>query len=213
MEAQAKSAQAVNIPRGSKFETESAQATLEAQPPLPNISPDSDMNIPIIGGYSESEGVTRNEDCNLEAELRQKSSLDDCNQSLSVELNKKCKENESLKVVNALLMEQIDLHLLLATPLVVLQSHQHVPNITQAKKYDDLLSVHEDVKKLIVKEDFRKKLVNAKDKMMSLEVNNNEWEVWRQTIKKTLASEGMGNIDDPTIEELFDQNERFFTIA
>ncbi|KAF6140513.1 hypothetical protein GIB67_018250 [Kingdonia uniflora] len=149
----------------------------------------------------------------LEAELRQKSGLDDCNQSLFIELNKKCKENESLKVVNILLMEQIDLHLPLATPLVVLQSHQHVPSITQAKKYDDLLYVHEDLKKLIAKEDFRKKLVNAKEKMMSLEVNNNEWEVWRQTMKKTLASGGMGNIEDPTIEELFEQNKRFFTIA
>ncbi|KAF6148247.1 hypothetical protein GIB67_012022 [Kingdonia uniflora] len=91
----------------------------------------------------------------LEAELRQKSGLEDCNQSLSIELNKKCKESESLKAVNELLMEQIDLHLLPATPLVVLQSHQPVPDATLAKKYDDLLAAHEDVKKkLIAKEDF-----------------------------------------------------------
>ncbi|KAF6150684.1 hypothetical protein GIB67_020767, partial [Kingdonia uniflora] len=41
-------------------------------------------------------------------ELRQKFGLEDCNQSLSVELNKNCKESESLKAVNALLMEQIN---------------------------------------------------------------------------------------------------------
>ncbi|KAF6134572.1 hypothetical protein GIB67_022312 [Kingdonia uniflora] len=64
----------------------------------------------------------------LKAELRQKSSLEDCNQSLSVELNKK---------------------------LVVLQSHQPVPDATLAKKYDNLLAAYEDVKKkLIAKEDF-----------------------------------------------------------
>ncbi|KAF6136891.1 hypothetical protein GIB67_018930 [Kingdonia uniflora] len=90
----------------------------------------------------------------LEAELRQKSGLEDCNQSLSAELNKKCKESESLKVVNALLMEQIDLQLRPATPLV-LQSHQSVPDATLAKKYEDLLATHENVtKKLIGKEDF-----------------------------------------------------------
>ncbi|KAF6133927.1 hypothetical protein GIB67_040691, partial [Kingdonia uniflora] len=47
---------------GSKFDTESAQATLGAQPPLPNVPPDSDVNIPIVGEYSESEGATSNED-------------------------------------------------------------------------------------------------------------------------------------------------------
>ncbi|KAF6138985.1 hypothetical protein GIB67_010711, partial [Kingdonia uniflora] len=50
--AQAESVQAVNIPQDSKFETEYAQATLGAQPPLPNVSPDSDVNIHIIRGRS-----------------------------------------------------------------------------------------------------------------------------------------------------------------
>ncbi|KAF6169848.1 hypothetical protein GIB67_034240 [Kingdonia uniflora] len=73
----------------------------------------------------------------LEAELRQKSSLEDCNQSLFVELNKKCKEIESLKA------------------LAMLPSHQPVPDTTLAKKYEDLLAAHEDIKKkLIAKEDF-----------------------------------------------------------
>ncbi|KAF6150626.1 hypothetical protein GIB67_022238 [Kingdonia uniflora] len=101
-----------------------------------------------------------------------------------------------------------------ATPLAVLKSHQLMPDTTLAKKYEDLLAVHEDVKKkLIVKEDFRQKLVNAKERMKSLEANNSEWEVWTQTLKKALASEGMGDMGDPTFEELFEQNERFFTIA
>ncbi|KAF6148073.1 hypothetical protein GIB67_024248 [Kingdonia uniflora] len=137
----------------------------------------------------------------LEAELRQKSGLEDCNQSLFVELNKK-----------------------------------PMPDTTLGKKYEDLLVAHEDIKKkLIVKEDFiviwtskykkeaaryteetnhlRQKLVNAEEMVKSLEANNSEWEVWRQALKKAFASEGMGDMGDPTIEELFEQNERFFTIA
>ncbi|KAF6145847.1 hypothetical protein GIB67_028842, partial [Kingdonia uniflora] len=50
---------------GSKFETEFSQATLEAQPPLLNVFPDSNMNIPIVGGYSQGEGATSNEDVGL----------------------------------------------------------------------------------------------------------------------------------------------------
>ncbi|KAF6153022.1 hypothetical protein GIB67_021627, partial [Kingdonia uniflora] len=112
----------------------------------------------------------------LETELRPKSGLEDCNQSLSVELNKNCEEIESLKVVNALLIEQIDLQLPLAIPLAVLQSDQPVPDTTLAKKYEDLLATHEDFKKkLIAKEDFRQKLVNAEERMKTLEVNNSEW--------------------------------------
>ncbi|KAF6173853.1 hypothetical protein GIB67_039804 [Kingdonia uniflora] len=229
----------VNIPQGSEFETESSQAGLRAQPPLPNVCPDFDKNIPILGGYSEDDSgihqrkpasvnehgdttVHQSEDiveqydashhehsslspninlndqqiaalndqlqklkedkeeseaninlretlkekagielkrvvdeqcvlefadlprqldakilecknleeknANLEAELRSKSGLEDCNQYLFVELNKN---------------------------FVVLQSHQLVSDIILAKKYEDLLAAHEDVKKkLIVKEDF-----------------------------------------------------------
>ncbi|KAF6145853.1 hypothetical protein GIB67_028848, partial [Kingdonia uniflora] len=191
----------------------------------------------------------------LEAELRQKSSLKDYNQSLSVELNKKCKEIESLKAVNTLLMEQIDFQLPPATPLAVLQSHQPVPDTTLKRKYEDLFATNKDIKKkLIAKEDFimfwtskykkeaarytektnhlklvnaekrmksleannskwHKKLVNSEEKKKTLKVDNNEWEVWRQALKKALASEGMGDMGDPTFEELFKQNERFFTIA
>ncbi|KAF6136031.1 hypothetical protein GIB67_006923 [Kingdonia uniflora] len=111
----------------------------------------------------------------LEAKLRQKSGLEDCNKSLSVELNKKYKESESLKMVNALLMEQIDLRFPPATP--------------------------------------RQKLVNAEERMESSEANNSEWEVWRQALKKALLSEGMGDMGDQTFDKLFEQNERFFTIA
>ncbi|KAF6142776.1 hypothetical protein GIB67_023258 [Kingdonia uniflora] len=47
-------AEGVNIPQGSEFETESAQAGLGAQPPLPNDCPDFDENILIFGGYSKA---------------------------------------------------------------------------------------------------------------------------------------------------------------
>ncbi|KAF6150753.1 hypothetical protein GIB67_020836 [Kingdonia uniflora] len=56
------SAEGVNIHQGSKFETESAQAGLGAKPPLPNVCPNFDKNIPIFGGYSEGEGVTSSDD-------------------------------------------------------------------------------------------------------------------------------------------------------
>ncbi|KAF6158795.1 hypothetical protein GIB67_040309 [Kingdonia uniflora] len=47
---------------GSEFDTKSAQAALGAQPPLLSVFPDSDVNIPIVGRFSESEGATSNED-------------------------------------------------------------------------------------------------------------------------------------------------------
>ncbi|KAF6161017.1 hypothetical protein GIB67_007658 [Kingdonia uniflora] len=100
----------------------------------------------------------------LEVELRSKSGLEDCNQSLYVELNKK-----------------------------------------------------------------RQKLVNAEERMKSLEANNSEWfevivvkfddyylhilEFNNIALKKALASEGMGDMGNPTFEELFELNERFFIIA
>ncbi|KAF6138677.1 hypothetical protein GIB67_009871 [Kingdonia uniflora] len=154
----------------------------------------------------------------LEAELRKKSSLEDYNQSLFVELNKMCKESVSLKAVNALLIEQIDLQLSSAIPLAVLQLHQPVPDATLAKKYEDLLAAHEDVtKKLTAKEDFDNQLVNSEEIKKTLEVDNSEWlllhEVWHLALKKVLVSEGMGDMGNPTFEELFEQNKRFFTIA
>ncbi|KAF6137398.1 hypothetical protein GIB67_036435 [Kingdonia uniflora] len=62
----------------------------------------------------------------------------------------KCKEIKLLKVVNTILTEQIDIQLPPTTPLDVLQSHQPVPDITQAKNYEDLLAAHEDVKKKLI---------------------------------------------------------------
>ncbi|KAF6148671.1 hypothetical protein GIB67_042630 [Kingdonia uniflora] len=352
------STEGVNIPQGSEFEIESAQAGLGAQPPLPNVYLDFDENIPIFGGYSESEGATRNDDVgpsdksllwsfrfhrarsialgqgtdvsarylvlfskdkvakkwswgstvlahmyynlgatsrddarqfpccttlleswifahfpklggipkdmdfdayehctcwkcdvsvtdryrddsrihqrkpasvnehgdtpvhqsediaeqydashhehsslspNINLNDQQITTLNDqlqklredkekeseANRNLREALKEKYKAIESLKAVNTILMEQIDMQLLPATP--------PVPNTTLRKKYEDLLAAHEDVKKkLIAKEDF---------------------EVWRQTLKKALASEGMRDMGDLTFEELFEQNERFFTIA
>ncbi|KAF6172339.1 hypothetical protein GIB67_024961 [Kingdonia uniflora] len=94
---------------------------------------------------AKSAKIWRKKNTSLKAELWQKSGLEDCNQSLFVEMNKKCKESESLKAVNALLIEQIDLQRPPATP--------PVPDTTLTKKYEDLLAVHEDVKKkLIAKE-------------------------------------------------------------
>ncbi|KAF6171312.1 hypothetical protein GIB67_036980 [Kingdonia uniflora] len=128
-------------------------------------------------------------------QLKQCKNLKVKNTSLEAELS--VKKSESIKVVNTLLMEQIDLHLPPATP--------PVPYVTLEKKYDDLLAAHKGVKKkLIVKENFRKKLVNAEERMKSLEVNNSEWfllqKVWHQALKKALASEGMGDMGDPTFE-------------
>ncbi|KAF6161733.1 hypothetical protein GIB67_009102 [Kingdonia uniflora] len=112
---------------------------------------------------------TMEKNTSLEAELRQKSGLEDCNQSLSLELNKKCKKSESLKAANALLMEQIDLHFPPAIPI-------SLPTLI-----------------------LRKKLVNAEQRMKSLKVNNSEWEVWHQALKKALASEGYGRHGGPNL--------------
>ncbi|KAF6163532.1 hypothetical protein GIB67_002537 [Kingdonia uniflora] len=58
----------------------------------------------------------------------------------------------------------------------------------------------------------RKKLANAEELMKSLKVNNSEW-VWRQSLKKAFASEGMRDMGDPTFKEFFEQNKRLFIIA
>ncbi|KAF6172281.1 hypothetical protein GIB67_024903, partial [Kingdonia uniflora] len=100
----------------------------------------------------------------LEAELRQKSGLEDWNQSLSIKLNKNCKDSESLKAVNAPLMEQMDLQLSPPT--------SPVPDATLAKKYENLLAAHEDVmKKLITKEDFIS-LFNARFEVTVVEIDD-----------------------------------------
>ncbi|KAF6157979.1 hypothetical protein GIB67_015295 [Kingdonia uniflora] len=77
-----------------------------------------------------------------------------------------------------------------------------------------LVNAEERMKSLEVNNsEWHKKLVNSEERMKTLEVDNNEWEVWRQALKKALASEGMRDMGDPTFEELFEQNERFFTVA
>ncbi|KAF6155834.1 hypothetical protein GIB67_039165 [Kingdonia uniflora] len=47
------------------------------------------------------------------------------------------------------------------------------------------------------------KLVNFDERKKILEVDNSEWEVWHQTLKKALVSEGIGDMGDPTFEKLF----------
>ncbi|KAF6167824.1 hypothetical protein GIB67_027602, partial [Kingdonia uniflora] len=179
-----------------------------------SLSPNAHDTMPIkggSGGFNQQITALNGQLLKLKEDKEKEF---EANINLKDALKEKCKESELLKAVNTFLMELIDLHLPPATLLVVLQSHQHVPDVTLAKKYDDLLSAHEDVKKkLIAKEDFRKKLLNTEERMKSLEVNNSEWEVWRQALKKALASEGMGDMGDPTFKELFEQKERFFTIA
>ncbi|KAF6152990.1 hypothetical protein GIB67_021595 [Kingdonia uniflora] len=91
----------------------------------------------------------------------------EANINLREVLKEKCKEIESLRAINTILIEQIDMKLPPATP--------------------------------------RYKLVNAKERMKSLEANNSKW--------KALVSEGMGDMGDPTFKELYGQNERFFTIT
>ncbi|KAF6148589.1 hypothetical protein GIB67_042548 [Kingdonia uniflora] len=128
-------------------------------------------------------------------------------------------ENKNLQEKNASLEAELRQKFdLKECNLAILQLHQHMTDINLAKKYDNLLSAHEELKKkLIAKEDFIlnwtskykkeaarvteetnnlcKKLVNAEEMKKSLEVNNNEW-VWRQSFKKALASEGMGDMWD-----------------
>ncbi|KAF6150619.1 hypothetical protein GIB67_022231 [Kingdonia uniflora] len=90
-------------------------------------------------------------------------------------------------------------------------------NLPEALK-EKILNWTSKYKKKVVRvtqqtNNLRKKLANAEEMKKSLEVNNNEWEIWRQSLKKALTSEGIGDMEDPTFEELFDQNERFTTIT
>ncbi|KAF6145946.1 hypothetical protein GIB67_007965 [Kingdonia uniflora] len=169
---------------------------------------------------------TRDESCGLDQQIKvlndelqklkeDKDEDSEANIKLVQALKEKFKDNESLKVVNALLMEQIDLQLAPATPLAILQSHQPMTEINLAKKYDDLLSAHEELKKkLIAKEDFILNWTSKyKEEVVRVTEETNDLEVWRQLLKKALESEGMGDMGDPMFEELFDHNERFFTIA
>ncbi|KAF6155839.1 hypothetical protein GIB67_039170 [Kingdonia uniflora] len=279
--AQAESAQAVNISQGSEFETESAQTTLGAQPPLPNVSPDSDVHIPIVRGYSENGGVGNSlslrklkeyyayklekvlSDSTAAAAKKKKglrarfavraymlyvlrSFLFPMKKGSDVSarylylfakdkvakkwlwglavlahmyynLGTTSRDNGRQFACCTMLLELWILahfpklaesprrwtlthtstvlignrtYLLRIDTVLVLQSHQPVPDATLEKKYDDLLAAHGDVKKkLIAKEDFRKKLVNAVEQTKSLEVNNSEWHnklVNSEERKKTL---------------------------
>ncbi|KAF6155679.1 hypothetical protein GIB67_007116, partial [Kingdonia uniflora] len=77
-----------------------------------------------------------------------------------------------------------------------------------------LVNAEERIKSLEVNSsEWHNKLVNSEERKKTLEIDNSEWEVWRQALKKALASEGMGDMGDPTFKELFEQNKRFFTIA
>ncbi|KAF6169309.1 hypothetical protein GIB67_013739, partial [Kingdonia uniflora] len=132
----------------------------------------------------------------------------EANLKLAEALKERSKENGLLKVVNALLMEQIDLQLPPAIPMSLPTLVWDLLILNWTSKYKkEAARVTEEIN------DLRKKLVNDEEIKKYFEVNNNEWEVWRQSLKKALASEGMGDMVDPTFEELFHQNERFFTIA
>ncbi|KAF6145602.1 hypothetical protein GIB67_037635, partial [Kingdonia uniflora] len=61
---------------------------------------------------------------------------------------------------------------------------------------DNIVNVHVHVPSIFILmlEFFfqHNKLVNSEEWKKTLEVDNSEWEVWRQALKKALASEGMG---------------------
>ncbi|KAF6161710.1 hypothetical protein GIB67_029154 [Kingdonia uniflora] len=57
------------------------------------------------------------------------------------------------------------------------------------------------------------KKFDLEDCNQSLYVELNKKEVWRQALMKVLASKGMGDMGDPTFEEPFEQNKRFFSIT
>ncbi|KAF6152319.1 hypothetical protein GIB67_005973 [Kingdonia uniflora] len=141
------------------------------------------------------------------------SPIDQC-EDVGEQYDASSKENESLKVDigQCLLMEQLDLQLPPATPLVIVSSHHPMLDLNLANKTSiaHLLHVFETDTKLDIQ---RKKLLNVEERKKTLEVDNNEWEVWSQSLKKALASEGMGDMGDQTFKFFLNQNERFFIIA
>ncbi|KAF6174748.1 hypothetical protein GIB67_031272, partial [Kingdonia uniflora] len=152
----------------------------------------------------------------LPAKLEEKTNLckilNDCNESLLRELAKKTKECQVLKVENTKLVEDMRIKIGVDTfnarlaielakqnalvafeQLAVILKGEAVPSRDLQKKIDELTVKYEEaMKRLKEKESF---------------------EVWRQAMKKEFYSRELAEKDDPTFIELFDQCDRFYTIA
>ncbi|KAF6164739.1 hypothetical protein GIB67_040991 [Kingdonia uniflora] len=154
--------------------------------------------------------------------------LNDCNESLSRELAKKTKECQVLNVENTKLVE--DMRIKIGVDAFN----------ASLKKIDELTAKYEDVvKRLKEKESFiiasnyrwvakfksgtaihdkkiktlRSQLIIVEEMKKKLEVEHYEWEAWRQIMNKEFHSGKLAEKDDPTFIELFDQYDRFYTIA
>ncbi|KAF6143938.1 hypothetical protein GIB67_001732 [Kingdonia uniflora] len=113
-----------------------------------------------------------------------------------------------------LVVDMVVCAILFEVKLISPKNSDPLADSTLTRQRHKLVNAEERMKSLEANNsEWHKKLVNSEERKKTLEVDNNEWEIWRQALKKALASEGMGDMGDPTFKELFEQNERFFTIA
>ncbi|KAF6149014.1 hypothetical protein GIB67_009633, partial [Kingdonia uniflora] len=95
--------------------------------------------------------------------------------------------------------------------LVVIPKGETVHSRDLQKNIDELTAKYEDVvKRLKEKESFRSQLIIVYEMKKKLEV---EYYEWLQAIKKEFYSGELAEKDDPIFIELFDQYDRFYTIA
>ncbi|KAF6150490.1 hypothetical protein GIB67_030291 [Kingdonia uniflora] len=164
------------------------------------------------------------ENTKLVEDMRIKIGVDASNASLAIELAKQRRKCKLPQDINAKLAE----HNALVTfeQLVVILKEEAVPSRDLQKKIDELTVKYADaVKRWVAKcksdtaihdkkiKALRSQLIIVEEMKKKLEVEHYEWKVWRQAMKKEFHSRELAEKDDLTFIELFDQYDRFYTIA
>ncbi|KAF6140881.1 hypothetical protein GIB67_042294 [Kingdonia uniflora] len=122
-------------------------------------------------------------------------------EKLPAKLEEKKKECNLLQDINAKLLEQSERQHPEPVPLIA-SNYRWVAKCKADTTIHDkkIQTLH---CQLIIVEEMKKKF----------EVEHYEWEAWRQAMKKEFHSGELAEKDDPTFIELFDQYDRFYTIA
>ncbi|KAF6145450.1 hypothetical protein GIB67_032573 [Kingdonia uniflora] len=161
-------------------------------------------------------------------------------EKLPAKLEEKRKECKLLQDINAKLAEQSERQHPEPVHLAVIPKGEAVPSCDLHKKINELtVKYKEVVKRLKEKESFiitsnyrwaakckagttihdkkiqtlRCQLIIVEEMKKKLEVEHYEWETWCQAMKKEFYSGEFTEKDDSTFIELFNQYDRFYTIA
>ncbi|KAF6167236.1 hypothetical protein GIB67_029874 [Kingdonia uniflora] len=169
--------------------------------------------------------VLKVENTKLVEDIRIKIGVDAFNASLAIELAKQRKECKLLQDINAKLEEQSERQYPEPVPLVVIPKGEAVPSRNLQKKIDELTVKYEEAVKSMfsspVNITLRNTLIDgyaigwvAKCKAdTTIHDKKIQTLAWRQAMKKEFYSGELTENDDPTFMELFDQYDRFYTIA